>query len=171
MGWWWGQTLGQSATLGGQAELESGFLAVGLRGEHSVPEGVNDMKKGLPAPKDIDEYIEGFPDDVQEILQKVRATIREAAPVAEEAIKYGIPTFTLKGNLVHFGAFEKHVGFYPTPTGIEKFKDQLSVYESSKGAVQFPLDKPIPFDLIGQIVKFRVQENLEREDAKTKKRK
>ena len=129
------------------------------------------MKNGRPAPQNIDEYIAGFAEEVQQILQELRKTVRVAAPDAEETIKYGIPTFTLKGNLVHFGAFEKHVGFYPTPTGIEEFKDELSVYETSKGAVQFPLDKPIPFDLIGRIVKFRVQENLERADAKTKKRK
>jgi len=120
--------------------------------------------------KTIDEYIEGFPEDVQEILQKVRATIREAAPQAEETIKYGIPTFTLKGNLVHFGGFEKHIGFYPTPTGIEKFKDELSGYETSKGTVQFPLEDPMPYDLIDTIVKFRVQENLEKAEAKKKKR-
>lgn len=128
------------------------------------------MKNGRPAPQNIDEYVEGFPDDVQEILQKVRATIREAAPQAEETIKYGIPTFTLKGNLVHFAAFKKHIGFYPTPTGIDKFKDELSVYETSKGAVQFPLDKPIPFHLIGRVVKFRVRENLGKAAARKKKR-
>jgi uncharacterized protein YdhG (YjbR/CyaY superfamily) len=119
--------------------------------------------------KDIDEYIEGFPQDVQEILQKVRATIRGAAPEADETIKYGIPTFSLKGNLVHFAAFKEHIGFYPTPTGIEKFKDELSIYETSKGTVQFPLDEPIPFDLIDRIVKFRVTENLEKAEAKKKK--
>jgi uncharacterized protein YdhG (YjbR/CyaY superfamily) len=127
------------------------------------------MRTDQTAPQNIDEYIAGFPKDLQEILQKVRATIREAAPDAEETIKYQIPTFTLKGNLVHFGAYKKHIGFYPTPTGIEKFKNELSVYESSKGAVQFPLDKPIPFDLVTKIVKFRVKENLERAEAKGKK--
>jgi uncharacterized protein YdhG (YjbR/CyaY superfamily) len=116
--------------------------------------------------KSIDDYIAGYPPEVQEILQKVRETIREAAPEAEEAIKYRIPTFTLKGNLVHFGAFKKHIGFYPTSTGIEKFQDELSAYESSRGAVQFPLDKPIPLDLVTEIVKFRVKENLERAAAK-----
>ena len=89
-------------------------------------------------------------------------TIREAAPKAEETIKYQIPTFTLKGNLVHFAAFKKHIGFYPEPTGMEAFKDELSVYEGAKGSVQFPLDQPIPYDLISRIVKFRVKENLER---------
>jgi len=128
------------------------------------------MKADQTAPKTIDEYIAAFPPDVQEILEKVRATIREAAPEAEEAIKYGIPTFTLKGNLVHFGAYKKHIGFYPTPTGLDKFKNELSSYEGSKGTVRFPLDKPIPFDLISKITKFRVKENLERAEAKKKKR-
>jgi uncharacterized protein YdhG (YjbR/CyaY superfamily)/ribosomal protein S18 acetylase RimI-like enzyme len=118
----------------------------------------------------IDEYIAGFPKDVQEILAKIRETVRKAAPDAEEAIKYQIPTFILKGNLVHFAAFEKHIGFYPTPTGIEKFKEELSAYKSAKGSVQFPLDKPIPFDLISRIVKFRVKESLEKTKAKEKKK-
>ena len=128
------------------------------------------MRADQTTAKTIDEYIAGFPPDVQEILQKVRATIRKAAPEAEEAIKYGIPTFTLKGNLVHFGAYKKHIGFYPAPTGLEEFKEELSAYEGSKGTVRFPLDKPIPFDLISKIVKFRVQENLERAEAKGRKR-
>jgi uncharacterized protein YdhG (YjbR/CyaY superfamily) len=122
------------------------------------------------AENSIDEYIAGFPPDVQELLQKVRMTIREAAPDAEETIKYRLPTFTLEGNLVHFGAFKKHIGFYPAPTGLEQFKNELSGYEGSKGAVRFPLDKPIPFDLISKITKFRVKENLERAKARTKKR-
>jgi uncharacterized protein YdhG (YjbR/CyaY superfamily) len=126
------------------------------------------MSAEQETPKTIDEYIAGFPADVQEILQNVRRTIREAAPDAEEAIKYRLPTFTLNGNLVHFGAFKEHVGFYPTPTGIERFEKELSVYESSKGAVQFPFDKPIPFNLIREIVEFRVKENLERAEARKK---
>jgi uncharacterized protein YdhG (YjbR/CyaY superfamily) len=115
------------------------------------------MRTDQTAPKTIDEYIAGFPQDVQEILQKIRMTIRNAAPDAQEAISYQMPTFKLKGNLVHFAAFRNHIGFYPTPTGIEAFKDELSVYEGGKGSVQFPLDKPIPYDLIGRIVQFRVQ--------------
>ncbi len=111
---------------------------------------------------DIDRYIAAFPSDVQNILQKIRVTIRKAAPKAEETIKYGIPTFTLNGNLVHFAGFKKHIGFYPAPSGIEKFKDEVSVYKGAKGSVQFPLDKPIPYDLISRIVKFRVKETLER---------
>jgi len=122
------------------------------------------------APKDIDEYIAGFPQDVQEILEKIRMTIRGAAPDAQETISYQIPTFTLKGNLVHFGAFKKHIGFYPASTGIEAFKNELSAYEGAKGSVKFPLDKPIPFDLISEITKFRVRENLDRAEAKRKKK-
>ena len=128
------------------------------------------MRADQTTAKTIDQYIAGFPPDVQEILQKVRATIRKAAPEAEEAIKYGIPTFTLKGNLVHFGAYKKHIGFYPAPTGLEEFKEELSAYEGSKGTVRFPLDKPIPFDLISKIVEFRVMESLARAEAKGKKR-
>jgi len=128
------------------------------------------MKTDKAIPRTIDEYIASFTNDVQEILEKVRATIRKAAPDAEETIKYGVPTFTLKGNLVHFAAFKKHVGFYPTPTGIEKFKDELSEYQKAKGSVQFPLNQPIPYKLMGKIVKFRVDENLERARAKGKRR-
>ena len=123
------------------------------------------MRTNQTTPKTIDEYIAGFPHEVQDILEKVRNAIRKAAPDAEETIKYQIPTFTFKGNLVHFAAFKKHIGFYPTPSGIEKFKTELSVYEGGKGSVQFPLDKPIPFALIGKIVKFRVKESLERAGA------
>ncbi len=119
----------------------------------------------------IDEYIATFPEATQKILKKIRATIKAAAPDAEEKISYQMPTFTLKGNLVHFAAFKNHIGFYPTPTGIEKFKKELSVYEGAKGSVQFPLDKPIPYDLISKIVKFRVKENLGNAEAKAKKKK
>ena len=118
------------------------------------------------APQTINEYIAGFPEDVQAILQKIRKTIREAAPEAQEAIKYRMPTFTLKGNLVHFAAYKQHIGFYPVPTGIEAFQQELSVYKQGKGSVQFPLDQPIPYDLIGRIVAFRVKENLEKAAAK-----
>ena len=115
---------------------------------------------------DIDEYIAYFPTDVQELLQKIRMAIREAAPDAEETIKYRMPTFTLKGNLVHFAAHKRHIGFYPTPSAIEKFQHELSAYEGAKGSVQFPLDKPIPYDLISEIVKFRVEENLRKASSK-----
>jgi uncharacterized protein YdhG (YjbR/CyaY superfamily) len=129
------------------------------------------MKTNKTIPKDIDEYIASFPKDIQEILEKLRTTIRKAAPDAEEIINYQIPTFTLKGNLVHFAAFKKHIGFYPTSTGIEVFKKELSDYEGAKGSVKFQLDKPIPFDLISKIVTYRVKENLERAEAKMKKKK
>ena len=120
--------------------------------------------------KNIDDYIATFPPDVQVILEKIRATIRKSAPGAEEAIKYRLPTFVLDGNLVHFGAFKKHIGFYATPTGNQQFRDELSAYEGAKGSVQFPLDKPIPLGLISKMVKFRVKENLARAAAKKKKR-
>lgn len=129
------------------------------------------MRTNQTAPKNIDEYIAGFPNEVQEILEKIRRTIRKAAPDAEETISYQIPTFTLKGKyLVYFAAYKKHIGFYPAPTGIDKFKNELSVYGSGKGTLKFPLDKPIPFDLISKIVRFRVKENLERAEAKGKKK-
>lgn len=127
------------------------------------------MKPDQTAPKSIDAYIAGYPPDVQEILEKIRLTIRKAAPDAQETIKYRLPTFTLKGNLVHFGAFKKHIGFYPTSTGTDKFKKELSIYEGAKGSIRFPLDRPMPFALIRKIVKFRVKENLERAKAKQKK--
>jgi uncharacterized protein YdhG (YjbR/CyaY superfamily) len=122
------------------------------------------------APQNIDEYIAGFPEETREILEKIRKTVRQAAPGAGETISYRIPTFTLHGNLVHFAAYKRHIGFYPTPTGIEAFKDELSAYKSARGSVQFPLDKPIPYDLIARIVAFRVKENQERAEAKRKKR-
>jgi uncharacterized protein YdhG (YjbR/CyaY superfamily) len=126
------------------------------------------MKTQQTAPKTIDEYIAGFPPEVQEILEKVRATIKNAAPEAVEAIKYGMPTFVFHGNLVYFGAFTHHIGFYPVPTGIEAFKQELSAYKMGKGSIQFPFDKPMPFDLIANIVQFRARENAER--AATKKK-
>src|SRR3990172_1718276 len=110
----------------------------------------------------IDEYTQTFPKDIQKILVEVRRTIKEAAPDAEEAISYQIPTFKFNGNLVHFAAFKNHIGFYPTPTGSEAFKKELSVYKSGKGSVQFHLDKPLPLSLIKKIVKYRVKENLEK---------
>jgi uncharacterized protein YdhG (YjbR/CyaY superfamily) len=121
-------------------------------------------------PTTIDEYIALFPKDIQAILEKIRATIKKAAPAAQETINYQMPTFTLHGNLVHFAAFKSHIGFYPTPSGIENFKKELSSYEGAKGSVRFPLDKPIPYALIGKIVKFRVKETLEKVEAKRKKK-
>jgi uncharacterized protein YdhG (YjbR/CyaY superfamily) len=128
------------------------------------------MRTEQTAPRTIDEYIAGFPPEVQEILQKVRATIHKAAPGAEETIKYRMPTFTLKGNLVYFAAFKDHIGFYPTPRGIDEFKDELSRYKQGKGSIQFPLDKPIPYALISRMVKYRVKVNMKKAEltAKTK---
>jgi uncharacterized protein YdhG (YjbR/CyaY superfamily) len=123
--------------------------------------------------KDIDEYIADFPSDVQERLEKVRRTIRKAAPEAEEAIKYQIPTFILKGNLIHFGGYKNHIGLYPGSKPVEEFQEELSRYEVSKGTVRFPFDKPLPLGLIGKITKFCVKRNLEkavsRKGAKTQR--
>src|SRR6266540_3831855 len=128
------------------------------------------MKTKQTTPQNIDEYIAGFPSDIQEILEKIRMTIREAAPDAEEAIKYQMPTFTLKGNLVHFAAFKNHIGFYPAPRGIEQFQRELSVYQGGRGSVRFPLDQPIPLALISKIVKFRVKTTAEKAATRAKKR-
>lgn len=117
-------------------------------------------------PKNMDEYIHGFPGPVQAILQKVRQTIREAAPEAEETISYQIPAFNLHGPLVYFAAFRNHIGFYPTSSGIEAFKERLSVFKGGKGSVKFPMDKPIPYDLIREIVLYRVMENVYKENTK-----
>ena len=107
----------------------------------------------------IDDYIKTFPTDVQSILEKMRQTIRKATPEAIEAVSYQMPTFKLNGkNLVHFAAFKSHIGFYPIPSGIEAFRRELSQYKQGKGSVQFPLDKPIPYDLVEKIVRFRVKE-------------
>jgi len=114
----------------------------------------------------IDQYIRGFPEEIRALLEEVRITIRKAAPGATETIKYAMPTFVLNGNLVHFAAFKNHIGFYPVPSGIDAFKKELSVYKGAKGSVQFPLDKPLPLDLITKIVNFRVQENLLKVKAK-----
>ena len=116
------------------------------------------MKTPSNSPKGIDEYIAGFPKDVREALRQVRATIAKAAPDAEEAIKYQIPTFVLDGNLVHFAAFKNHVGFYPTPSAIAAFEGELARYQRAKGSVQFPLHEPMPLELIERIVEFRVGE-------------
>ncbi|HNP74009.1 MAG TPA: DUF1801 domain-containing protein, partial [Kouleothrix sp.] len=116
----------------------------------------------------IDEYIAGFPPDIQALLEAVRATIRAAAPEAQEKISYQMPTFFLAGNLVHFAALKHHIGFYPTPSGIEAFKSETSLYKSTKGALQFPLGQPLPLDLIDRIVRFRVAENLGRAAAKAR---
>ena len=129
------------------------------------------MRTRQTAPKDIDEYIAGFPSDVQKLLEKVRMAIRKAAPGVEEKISYQMPTFTLKGRyLVYIAAYKKHIGLYPAPRGVEEFKKELSGYEGGKGTVRFPFDRPIPFDLIRRIVKFRIKEVAESVAAKGNKK-
>lgn len=117
-------------------------------------------------PKSIDEYIASFPAAVQESLQQLRITIRDAAPDAEEIISYQMPTFRLHGNLVHFAAYKNHIGFYPGSAGVQNFQDELSVFEGSKGTVRFPISKPLPLKLISEIVKFRVKVNQEKASVK-----
>jgi uncharacterized protein YdhG (YjbR/CyaY superfamily) len=116
----------------------------------------------------IDEYISSFPKNIQKMLGDVRSVIRKVAPDSVETISYGIPTFKLNGNLVHFAAFKNHIGFYPTPNGIEEFEKELSVYKQGKGSVQFPVDKPLPLDLISKIVKYRVKKNSEKNSIRKK---
>jgi uncharacterized protein YdhG (YjbR/CyaY superfamily) len=117
----------------------------------------------------IDEYIATFPAETQKILQEIRTAIQSAAPEAEEKISYQMPTFFLKGNLVHFAAFKNHIGFYPAPQGIEEFKQELALYKGAKGSVQFPIDQPMPLELITRIVKFRVVGNLKNAEIKSGK--
>lgn len=109
----------------------------------------------------IDAYIESFPEDVQKKLEELRRTIKEVAPEAEETISYRMPTFKLQGNLVHFAAFENHIEFYPTSSGIDAFEDELSEYKTGKGSVRFPLDEPVPYDLVREIVEYREAENTQ----------
>jgi uncharacterized protein YdhG (YjbR/CyaY superfamily) len=115
----------------------------------------------------IKTYIADFPEEVQTVLEQIRATIHQAAPEAKEAIKYGMPTFVLNGNLVHFAAYKNHIGFYPAPTGIDAFIGELAPYRTGKGTLQFPIDKPIPFNLIEKVVNFRVEENLKKQKKKS----
>ena len=119
----------------------------------------------------IDAYIATFPEATQTILEELRATIRADAPDAQERIAYGMPTFSLKGNLVHFAAWKNHIGFYPAPSGIQEFEEELAVYKGAKGSLQFPIDQPLPLELISRIVKFRVAENLKNAEAKSGKKK
>ena len=127
------------------------------------------MENRPKAAKDIDEYIAGYPEDVQQILEKIRATIKAAAPEAVEAISYGIPCFRYKGNLIFFAGFRTHVSVYPAPRGSEAFKAELSAYKGGKGTVQFPLGKPVPYELISRMTAFRMQENLAIAEAKARK--
>jgi uncharacterized protein YdhG (YjbR/CyaY superfamily) len=117
------------------------------------------MSRPRPKIKTMDEYISSFPKDVQDILQSLRRAISESAPGAVEAVSYGIPTFKLNGNLVHFAAFKNHIGFYPTPSAIVAFKKELSSYKQAKGSVQFPIDQPMPLGLVKKIVRYRMKEN------------
>ena len=116
----------------------------------------------------IDEYIATFPASTRALLQQMRTTIAKAAPKAEEAISYGMPTFKLQGNLVHFAGYKNHIGFYPAPSGIVSFAEDLKKYQTSKGAIQFPIDEKLPLALVTKIVKFRVKENSEKAAAKKK---
>src|SRR4030043_659150 len=127
------------------------------------------MKSNSVSYVSIDEYIATFPEDIQKKLEEVRATIKTAAPEAVEKISYQMPTFFLFGNLVHFAAFKNHIGLYLAPSGIEAFKHELSQYEGSKVAVRFPLDRPLPLELISKIVKYRVAENLKKAESKSTK--
>lgn len=128
------------------------------------------MKNAKATPATIDDYIAGFPKDVQTILRAMRRTVRKAAPRAEESISYRIPTFKLEGPLVYFAAFKSHIGMYPmTGATRKKFEQELSKYEGGKGTVRFPLDRPIPHGLIGRIVKFKAKENAEKAKGKAKK--
>ena len=115
------------------------------------------MNKSLP--KNTGQYIDQFPTPTQKLLKQLRATIKKAAPKATEKISYGMPAFVLNGNLVYFAAYKKHIGFYPGPAGIVAFKDHLTKYKWSKGAIQFPLDQALPLGLVARIVKFRVKQN------------
>ena len=117
----------------------------------------------------VDQYIASFPKETQELLEQIRATIKQAAPQATETIGYGIPTYIQEGNLVHFAAYKNHIGFYPAPSGLQAFKAALASYKGSKGAVQFPLNQALPLDTIADIVAFRVMENVEKAVAKSKK--
>lgn len=119
----------------------------------------------------IDDYIAAFPAEVQMILQELRAVIHAAAPQALEKISYQMPTFYLQGNLVHFAVHQRHIGFYPVPSGIEAFKEELASYHQGKGSVQFPLDRPLPYDLVRRIVEFRAAENLQKAEEKKRKKK
>lgn len=135
-----------------------------------MPVDVDDIvKPEARPPTTIDGYIEGFPPPVRRKLQRLRRVIAEAVPDAKETIAYRMPTFVWNGNLVHFAAFAHHIGFYPTPSGVERFKDELTGYVTAKGSIQFPLDTPLPFGLIKKIVAFRVQETRERIAARKRR--
>lgn len=127
------------------------------------------MKEPKAEVASIDQYIQGFPKDVQALLSTMRAVIAKAAPQATEKISYQMPTFYLNGNLVHFAAFASHIGFYPAPSGVSAFKEELGAYTYAKGSIQFPIDKPLPLELIKRIVEFRASENSKMVDKRKKK--
>jgi uncharacterized protein YdhG (YjbR/CyaY superfamily) len=129
------------------------------------------MKTNTPAPTTIDEYISGFPGEVQALLEKIRAIVKKAAPKAQETISYGIPTFTLRDTyLIYFAAYKKHIAIYPVPTGNDEFNEEVSAYRRGKGTLQFPLDKPFPYALLRKIVKHSLQDNLIRAETRKKKK-
>jgi uncharacterized protein YdhG (YjbR/CyaY superfamily) len=134
-------------------------------------ERIKIMEDNKKAIESIDAYILNFPPEIQEILRSLRKVIQESAPDAKEKISYQMPTFELHGNLVHFAAYKNHIGFYPAPSGIEAFKQELSEYKGAKGSIQFPIDKPLPYELIGRIVKFRAVENVKKTEDKMRKKK
>ena len=118
------------------------------------------MEENKVTPQSVDEYISKFATEIQEILQMIRKVIKESAPDAEEKISWGMPTFVLHGNLVHFAAHKNHIGLYPSPSGTDTFKFELAEYKGGKGSIRFPIEKPMPYKLIGKIVRFRVSENI-----------
>jgi len=126
------------------------------------------MNSKASKPATIDEYIAGFPAEIQAILQNIRAVVKKAAPGAEEAIKYQMPTFIQHGNLIHFGAYKKHIGMYPMPAGDEKFNRALAPYAGDKGTMRFPLDEPIPYPLLARVIKARLKKNVARAEARKK---
>jgi len=128
------------------------------------------MKDKKDVPATVDQYIEGFPEEIQIVLSKMRAAVRKAAPQAIERISYQMPAFYDNGNLVYFAAFKNHIGFFPTSSGIAAFKKELAAYTTSKGTVHFPLDQPLPLALVKRIVKFRVQENSKKKVDGSKKK-
>lgn len=129
------------------------------------------MSADKTVPESIDDYILGFPPEVQAVLRNLREAVRQSAPFATEMIRWEMPTFDLHGHLVYFAAHKKHIGFYPMPSAIEAFQDELAAYKHAKGTVQFPLDKPLPYPLIRRMVKFRVAENMKKAAEKSKKKK
>ena len=155
--------------LGLSAKIASvNMVATRLNEEHR-----NNIMSGTTSdsPQTIDTFIAEFSPEVQELLQTIRKIVHEAAPDAQEAIKYGMPTFTQYGNLVHFAAYKNHIGFYPTPSGIDQFEQELAKYRTGKGTIQFPIGGPIPYDLIRKVVAYRVQENTKKAQEKAAKKK